>query len=287
MFGIYMVPQKYAGLGPLQFLMSLGIGVLITTLPLSLVEQISWGETTNVALSFLCGVLWCTGTIGYIYGIQEAGLARASCLKNTTGIIGTIFGIVFLQEFSLAEPVPLLLAVIGSAAIVYATIILAKTKASADDKGKIRLRGIGGSLYAAVSFAVIMIPTKILLVSGFPLSSYLFFKGQGAFIAIFISFLCAERGRIHLWVGSNIEQHLWGILSGSLWTIGFYLVATSTKLIGLAISWPLNQLSTHVAVLIGIILGEFDIKRYKASIIWGLIMATIGIAALGAARIMQ
>lgn len=285
-FGIYMIPQKYAGFNSFQFLVSMGIGVLLTTFPLGFLDWPLWsGTNRQIFLCYLCGFVWCTGTIGYIRGIRGLGLARATCVKNTTGIWGTLFGIVFLAEFSFARPLPLLYAFAGSACIVYATILLTLTRAAEQpaDAG-IDLAGLLGAFYAAVSFAAYMIPAKWVLAEGMPLAKFLFYKGQGAFAAMALAFLIAERGRWGEWLRASPRQHLWAISSGAVWTLGFWLIATGTMLVGLAVSWPLNQLSTHFAVLFGVLTKEFDMKKYTRHIIVGLAITTIGIVLLGLAK---
>lgn len=285
-FGIYMIPQKYSGLTPIQFLLSMGVGVLLTTFPLGFIKSpVLWGTTEQILLSYSCGVAWCTGTIGYIYSIKGLGVARATCVKNTTGLWGTLFGILFLAEFSLAQPVKLLYAFLGSSCIVWATLIFTKTRAHNEDKQTgFNVWHIIGALYAAIAFAAIMIPTKQVLLGGLPLTKYLFYKGQGAFSAMLLSFLILERNNWYAWFQVKPKQHVWAISSGAMWTLGFYLIATGTTLIGLAVSWPLNQMSTHFAVLFGIITKEFDMSKYTRHIVWGLSITTVGIILLALSK---
>lgn len=285
-FGIYMIPQKYAGFNSFQFLVGMGVGVLATTLPLGFLDPpLLSGTPRQIALCYLCGIVWCTGTIGYIRGIRGLGIARATCVKNTTGIWGTLFGIVFLAEFTLARPIPLIYAFAGSACIVYATILLTLTRAAEQHAApKLDLTGLLGSLYAAVSFAAYMIPAKVVLTEGLPLGKFLFYKGQAAFLSMAAAFLVAERGRWREWLTAKPRQHLWSFASGAVWTLGFWLIATGTMLVGLAVSWPLNQLSTHFAVLFGVLTKEFDMKKYTRHVVVGLAVTTVGIVLLGLAK---
>ena len=286
LFGVYMIPQKYAKLSPFQFLLSMGIGVFVSTFFLGFLHAPIWaGTTRQILLSYFCGLVWCSGSIGYIRGIRGLGLGRATCVKNTTGIWGTIFGIIILQEFAFDKPFALISALIGSLAIVCATILISQTKSGDDTPSKsIDIVGVAGALYAAIAFAALMIPTKEVLAGGLPIEKYLFYKGQGAFVSMIIAYLIAERKTLRSWTAASLKQHLWAISSGVIWTAAFYLIATGTTLVGLAISWPLNQMSTHFAVIFGVLTNEFDMSRYRNTIIKGILLTTLGVILLALSK---
>ena len=106
-FALYMLPQKFGKVDHTTYIWSMGIGVLhhrLARLSSSCISsrrrgRISRCPATGGSASWPCSAAWSGGSARcpFAAAIQHIGLALATPFKNTTGIIGTLVGLLALS----------------------------------------------------------------------------------------------------------------------------------------------------------------------------------------------
>ncbi|MCE5197766.1 MAG: GRP family sugar transporter [Armatimonadota bacterium] len=284
LYGVYMVPRKKSRISQSSYTFWMGLGALLCAGLLGLVFRgIVLVTHFQLALMLISGVVWATGTHAYCRGVQLIGLARSTPIKNTSAMLGTIFGILILHEFSFHKVFPLVLVMLGSAAIVVSATILGLVEANGDGDLKITSSraipyGIACSVWAAISYSVYTIPMKILFGQGVGPSTFLFYMSVGCFVGMSLTALVTRPRKDSIpvtWRDRNLAM-----LSGAMWAVGSMGANIAVKLIGVAITWPLTK-TTLVAVLYGVlVLREIDVARHKRTLTNGLVLSLIGVALL-------
>lgn len=130
-FGLYVLPRRESRLGPEVYLFYMAIGFLIPSTLLMvflhavLREPIPAGPSAwDVVWS---GLIWAFANLAYILAIDAAGVARATAVKNLTGLFGTLAGIVLLGE--LLHAASIVMTLIGSVAVALSAILLGQLSA--------------------------------------------------------------------------------------------------------------------------------------------------------------
>ena len=142
-FALYMLPQKFGKVDHTTYIWSMGIGVMLTALlPIARDSSRRRGRISRIAsnwsqrgLAMLCGVVWGIGTLSFAAAIQRIGLALATPFKNTTGVIGTLVGLLLFQEYKTTDP---WLALGGSILIVGSAIIIGRTGRADTPRSSVR-----------------------------------------------------------------------------------------------------------------------------------------------------
>lgn len=156
-FALYMVPQKIYKVDPTTYLWTMGLGVLLTALiPYAALGFPQHSTLPQKIACILCGVVWGLGTRFFAAGISCFGLALATPIKNTTGVFGTLVGLILFQEWRTTNP---WLGCAGSALIVLAAIIIGLTGDRTASKNR-TAAGVGYSLLAALFYASYLYPLK-------------------------------------------------------------------------------------------------------------------------------
>ncbi len=226
------------------------------------------------------------------------GVGRATPIKNITAVLGVLFGLIVFQEYEGLSTFSLITLAIGTILIVYAGKILGFIQGSTGisrpscpinlvvpkfmEKNKKTALTAGWilALGAALLYGLTSISLKVLSSSTESVFQFLPIVGIGALVTSF----AADRTltSTHSWRREPVKEHLYAVLGGILWVIGFMGLTLGIKFVGLSISWPMAMSSTVFAVLYAILLGkEIDFSNNKKTIIKGLLVGIIGIALLG------
>ena len=299
-FGLYPTPRRYTYSPSLEFLLTMCLTVAICTsitgffFPGSLAISLP-----QIALSYLSGVLWCLGTVCFIYSVDCVGVGRATPVKNLTVILGVIFGVFIFREFSWQDKLPLALLGGATGIVLLSTILLGKlipvTELATEScpihliKPKLKkasqysVVGFGFALAAALFYSLFGIPGKLVMESMDSVWPYFVLMGQGTLVGALGCYFTIGRDRG--WTRISRKDHLLAMLSGLLWVVAFASLANTLKLLGMAIAWPVANLNTIVTVLYSsLVLKEISIRQQRTKVFSGLILGVMGIILLGLAR---
>jgi glucose uptake protein len=283
-FGLYIVPRKLCRLKHLEFVLSMGIGVMATMLP-------AWGiaragqpfvvPAHALAYAFLCGPVWTLGIIFFTLAVDRIGLTLATPIKNTTAVLGTLAGLLFFQETRHTYAVP---ATIGSILIVLCAVIIGRAGEVSEVHFATDRAGVAYSLLAAFFFAAYAVPLKIAMSLG--LDSYTIVLTMSLGI-ILSSTLGLKTFGLSLsdWRRQPLPDHLWGALSGSCWAMATMTMSAAIARIGLAVTWPITNLNTIVTILFGAyVFHEIPIGKRWPQLARGALAATAGVILLGLSK---
>jgi len=279
-FGLYMVPRKMAHGTPAQFAVGMISGVLVGVTLLQLAGGARLvASARQVVSGYLSGVLWAAGIALFSQAVSRMGLARATPIKNTTAVMGTILALVFAGETAEVHPA---LALLGSGLVVSAAVILGRMScedgAACSSGGSVR--GVALSLGAAVAFASYAVPLKGLLRQGVPRTEAIFWIAQGAFVGSLV-FFCRRWRELRAVAGCPACM-TWAPLGGLVWLAGALCLAVGIEKTGISIAWSVGNLNTLVAVAVGTwVFREVHPGRHRLALALGLLSAAAGVICLG------
>ena len=284
-FALYMLPQKFGKVDHTTYLLSMGVGVMLTALLAELLMHILAPTPANFPhasnwtqreLALLCGVVWGVGTLSFAAAIQRIGLALATPFKNTTGVIGTLVGLLLFQEYKTTDP---WLALSGSVLIVALAIIIGRTGRADTPRSSVS-SGIGFSLLAAVCYASYLYPMKI-VVKAIGYWDFTPWMGAGILLTAIAAVLLRSGGLQALRTYSpRVLAN--SLLGGAAWTIALLCLAASMKMINLSVAWSLANLNTVPAIFFAIaFFREVHLPTHWRTLTIGLIAATLGTLLLG------
>ncbi len=279
-FAFYMVPQKLVVIETPAYLWVMSVGVLLTT-------AIPWAATgfplahswVEPGYGLLCGVGWMLGTLAFAAGIKRLGLALATPIKNTTGVLGTLVGLLIFQEWRNTNP---WLCFAGSVLVVTAAIVIGQTgKAKVSQHANIA--GIIFALLAALAYASYLVPMKLAMKN---IGVYAFAPWMAIGMVIMATvILLTQRGRLKLVLGYAPRVYFLSLLGGACWAIAFLTMAISVNYVGLSIAWALCNLNTVPAVFLGILaFHEISFRQQWVKITIGLLAAVAGTLLLGLSK---
>ena len=279
-FAFYMVPQKIIKVDHATYLFTMSIGVLICAmiawwLAGSPQDSLPWQRAVGIG----CGVIWGIGTLSFAAAIKRVGFTLATPVKNTTGVLGTLVGLIFFQEWRTTNP---WLGLGGSILIVLAAIIISYT----GDKNAKRERTIAGisfALFSACCYASYLYPLKI-VVQDIGYWEFTPWMAVGIIITGTVA-LFLRRGSLQAIRKLSVPQIILSLLGGAAWCIALLSLAASMNMVDLAVAWSLAQLNTIPAVFMGaIFFREIHFVTYRKTIYLGLLVATVGTILLGLAK---
>lgn len=287
LFGLYMVPRRYSRVSSSRFMFFMGVGTLAGAYVLGR----TFGGNLDVSvelrmMAVVGGIIWGLGTLAYSMGVQKIGLSRSTPVKNTTAILGTLYGIVIFREFTLADPAGLAMAVAGSGLIVLAAILLGAVTSPGEEHIPIErntfVAGVALSLTAALCYSFYAIPLKYAVQNGLSPTGFLYYMGQGAFLAM-AALALVVRGSEPPPAGVG-EVGLLPLAAGILWAAASAFCNSAIQLVGISIAWPVGNLNTVVAVAYGTwFLNEVRVAEHRRELYQGLLAATVGVALLALA----
>lgn len=320
-FGLYVLPRRESRLGPEAYLFYMAVGFLIPSVLMMAFLHGLGHETlptgANLAYVVLSGVIWALANLSYILAIDAAGVARATAVKNLTGLFGTLAGIVLLGE--LLHAASILMTLVGSAAVAASAILLGRLSApesvsgaaedgagalAADEGGDGetggahhgatatggsapaagRLLGMVLALLAAVGLGVYLVPGLVAMKRGVTtemyVASFAFVAGIATIVMVMVwAWMRASRLR------AGFREALLPGIAGVLWIGGSAAVTPATTLTGLAIAWPVSQLGFFLTLAYAIIrFREVDWARGRRSVMIASGLTLVGLVLLGVAR---
>ncbi len=282
-FGLYMVPRKFCGLRHLEFVLSMSGGVLASML----VAWALYGDKSRSAplaaygWAALCGPIWTLGMVAFTVAVAEMGLTLATPIKNTTAVLGSLVGLLFFGESRHTTP---WMALGGSVLIVACAVVIGQAGEGSETHFGVTRRGVIWSLLAAVFFAAYTVPLKLAM--GLRLDSYSIVLGMAVGIG-----LAAAAGHVagggspREWWRRPRRDHYFAALAGVTWSLATLFMNEAIRRIGLAVTWPVTNLNTVVAVGMGAwVFHEVHLERHRTKLAWGLVFAAAGVALLGLSK---
>ena len=279
-FALYMVPQKIYKVDPTTYLWTMGLGVLLTALiPYAALGFPQHSTLPQKIACILCGVVWGLGTRFFAAGISCFGLALATPIKNTTGVFGTLVGLILFQEWRTTNP---WLGCAGSALIVLAAIIIGLTGDRTASKNR-TAAGVGYSLLAALFYASYLYPLKA-VVSKIGYWEFTPWMAVGILLTATVAML-ARPGGVRDFFRYPLPAYGLALLGGVAWTVALICLAASMVMVDISVAWSLAQLNTVPAVFIGsMFFHEVNLATHRRTILLGLSAATLGTVLLGFAK---
>lgn len=276
-FALYMVPQKVVNIDTTTYLWAVGAGVFIAAcIAYALAGFPHTATLREQGLAVTCGLIWGLGTLAFAASIKRIGLALATPIKNTTGILGTLVGLVGFGEWRTTNP---WLCLSGSLLIVASAIAIGLT---GDRRLSRRASGVGImlALVAALCYASYLYPFRLVL-AAMGYWQFSLWMSVGILTTTTLAVL-VRPGRLALFRSYPLRSYLLSALGGVSWISALYCLAASMELVDLSVAWSLAQLNTLPAVLIGIVVfREVHFPSHWRSITAGLAMAVLGTVLLG------
>ncbi|MEI6502212.1 MAG: GRP family sugar transporter [Armatimonadota bacterium] len=285
LFGLYMVPRKLTRLRDLPFVLSMCLGVVVSTtlasllrhgVPLLRVDGYAGG------LAFACGPVWYLGVLFYTISVTRMGLTLATPIKNTTAVLGNLIGLIYFAEWRETHAVP---ALIGSLLVVVSAWIISRTSENHEQRSTLSAAGIAAALTAAVFFASYTIPFRLAQRAGLDTVTLVAYMGLGTLAGAVVAFALLDRNW-RAWLATPPREHGYAALCGALWVAAVIAMAEAIRHVGLAITWPFTNLNTIVTIACGILFfHEIDVRKFGKVLVVGLAVGVLGIVLLGVARL--
>lgn len=290
-FGAYVLPRRYSDVDPWAYSAGMGVAVLGLGILLWIGLALA-GHASLVAgglwRSAFAGLIWFLSNVAYIIAIDRTGVARANAFKNLTALFATVFGLWLTGERLL--PWQTAAAVAGSLLIVAAALTIGGAPRGtgmperASGRSGLDPGGVLMGLVAAAGIGYYLVPALPVVRA----SAWGWVQFQ-ALLGIFGGLLSCAPYVLRRLAGRGQRLALPSLplpaLAGALWFAGSSLVTPATLLVGLAISWPLSQLSFYVTLLWGIsVFREIDLARAQRAVWMGSVLTLIALVLFGVAR---
>lgn len=284
LFGLYMVPRKLSGLRDFDFVLTMCLGALVTTQVARLVAHGGHPPALTPRgqwMAFCCGPVWSLGILFYTLSVTQMGLALATPIKNTTAVLGTVFGLAFFAEWQDTHP---LLALVGSVLVVVCAVVLGQCGERNGTRSHVTGLGVLYAILAAVFFAAYTIPLKLAQREHVDSYSLIAWMGWGTVLGASCLFIGLSHDH-RRWLREPWRDHFHAALAGSIWALSSITMTEAIRRIGLAVTWPITNLNTLVTVAVGVLVfREIDVRKYSRTILWGFLLAVAGSILLGLAR---
>jgi len=281
LWGTYCNPLKHLrSFSPWQFSNDLLLGgLLLSWASFGLGGDGRWGP--EVALPLLSGVIWAAGNYAGLRAVRELGLAYSYSFLNLSAAVAFLWGILLFREMGVGPP--LALASLGLMLMLLGAFVLAE---SLEERGK--KKGVRWGVLGALCFGTFGgAGVAASLDAGISPLQYCALVAVGAWTVYFLRSLLA--GDLLPWLRGEGREHGLGLLAGLLWMGGNLLNFSAAPSLGVAVAFPLGTASTVVAVLWGVLyyreFGELG-RGARARAVLGILLVVLGVAGLGAARIL-
>ena len=201
------------------------------------------------------------------------GLALATPIKNTTAVMGSLVGLVFFHE---TRHTVAWLALSGGALIVLCAVVIGRTEDRSDAHFNISAIGVAYALLAAVFFAAYTYPLKAAMSLGLDSYTIVLAMAAGTLSSAAAGQVVAGRSIRDWWLRPRAD-HLYAALSGAIWSAATLMMNAAIGRIGLAVTWPITNLNTVVAVAV----GAFAFHEVHLEKEWKRLALAVGFAVLG------
>jgi glucose uptake protein GlcU len=285
LFGLYMVPRKLTGMRDLPFVLSMCVGVVVSTTLASLFVHgvpLLRVDHHSEMLAFACGPIWYLGVLFYTISVTRMGLTLATPIKNTTAVLGNLIGLIYFAEWRETHPIP---AMIGSMLVVVSAWIISRTSENHERRSTISAVGVAAALTAAVFFSSYTVPFRLAQTAGLDTVTLVAYMGLGTLAGALVAFALLDRDWRGL-VRTPLREHGYAAVCGVLWVIAVIAMAEAIRHIGLAITWPFTNLNMIITIACGILFfHEINIRKFGKVLLLGMAVGILGIALLGVARL--
>lgn len=272
-FAFYALPKKKAKIKPYIYVLFMGVSCLILAVTLFLM----FGKNEKVfdkwlLLSMVGGAVWFVASVLFFNSVDKIGVARSSEFKSLQGPIGSILMLTILSEYASLNIFLLLIAIVF-------IFLAALTLVIKEDNGtKIKLKNILLAVLAALFYAITGFVRKVVTLQGLVYIQQVY-TSFGLLIASFTYILIKEKS-IFIIKEKN-KSYLYALLSGFFYYFASYFMLLSYEKIEGSIAFPIIQLNSIWATLIGIfIFKEINYKKYYKRLLLGLLFAVMGFTLL-------
>lgn len=225
-FGSLFVPQKLTrNLPGAAFNLSMAAGVALAALPIALAAGRPLSASA-VPLGLLAGLLWVGGNLLLVESALRIGMARAFLLFSFTSINQFAAGILLLGEGTLTP-----LRIAGVLAVVAGSALAVPL-----GKGGVSRSGALLALASTAFFGLFYVPLALALPET-GAGGGLLLLGVGALAPP--ALLLAARGGLAPWARTGGRNHLLGLSSGLLFTLGQLLAVAAIGVVGLSVGAPI------------------------------------------------
>lgn len=260
-WGSYLVPMKrIKEYNPFYFQLLMCTAILISSLIISLI----YNSFVFSYLGILSGILWSVGNLLSVLAVKYSGLSKAASLW--VGILiftSFLWGVLFFKE-----KLVIALGAVGILILVVGIILISsitQNKKSSNNKGLIF------AVFAGLIFGSYIVPFKL---SGLQPIPFLFPMSIGILIGSLLIF-SAKRPKI------DKSIILPGTFSGLLWNIANFASFFVVLNLGMAVGFPLTQVSLFVAILWGVLyFREITEKNKIIRLVIGAIILFAGVILL-------
>ena len=272
-FAFYAVPKKRVKLKPNIYVFFMGISCFLVSLSLYLLFGLNEVVFDKCLLwSIGGGVIWFIASVLFFISVDKMGVARASEFKSLQGPIGSLLMLIILSEYISLNIYLLLLAIIF-------IFLSAMTLVIKDDSNyKMQLKSIITAVLAALFYGLTGFIRKVVTIQGFVYIQQVY-TSIGLVLAAFI-FLIIKDKKVIL-KKEEKRSYLLAMLSGLFYYFASYFMLLSYKKIEGSIAFPIIQLNSVWAGIIGVLIfKEIDYKKYYKRLLLGLLFAILGITLL-------
>ena len=272
-FAFYAVPKKRVKLKPNIYVFFMGISCFLVSLSLYLLFGLNEVVFDKwLLLSIGGGVIWFIASVLFFISVDKMGVARASEFKSLQGPIGSLLMLIILSEYISLNIYLLLLAIIF-------IFLSAMTLVIKDDSNyKMQLKSIITAVLAALFYGLTGFIRKVVTIQGFVYIQQVY-TSIGLVLAAFI-FLIIKDKKVIL-KKEEKRSYLLAMLSGLFYYFASYFMLLSYKKIEGSIAFPIIQLNSVWAGIIGVLIfKEIDYKKYYKRLLLGLLFAILGITLL-------
>lgn len=244
-WGIYMVPMKMArGANVLLYQAIMTVGIFLTTVAASLLFGFSF---SIVPLGMASGLMWGAGGYLFTRSIDKAGLSIVSPTVMSGVVLTSFLSGLFIFHDQISV---IYMAVAGIALLIAGVTVASRVHGSSS--GKSLTAGLLMGAAAGIVFGAYLVPMKL---SQLPLQDMLFSMSIGI-AACAWSIFFVMRGRFDRGFPRN------ALVSGTLWNFANVGSLFAVGAIGLAIAFPITQLSVILPIALGALYFK-EIRRRK------------------------
>ncbi len=295
-FGSYVLPRRYSSLDPWAYTAAMGLALAVMGALLWFGLTLGGHGALNAGALRRCalaGLVWASANVAQILAIDRVGVARANAFKNLAALFGTAFGLWLTGERLVPTGAAAVSA--GSLLVVVAALAVGGSAGGRGMPGAASGRagldpfGVCAGMLAAAGIGYYLVPGLPVVASspwGWAQFQAVLALAGGVLSTLPWLARQALRGRGPAGAGARG----WGsmappLLAGVCWFVGSSLVTPAAVLIGLAISWPLSQLSFFVTLFWGVaVFHEIDLARGWRRVWLGGACSLLALALFGFAR---
>lgn len=295
-FAAYIFPRKLSRLPVLEYQCWLSLAVA----PIGVLFAYLFGGGLDIShpmvgFAFICGPIWTLGSICYSKAVDHIGVARSTPVKNLAPMFAAIYGIAIFGEYTINDPISLAMTIGGVGFMISAASVLGKAGANENERALAydhRLSDMQrkalmtkGWIYSALTaffYGLYAIPVKHALRNDMEAATICAWLGVGVLVSSSFALLMVKKRIWPAWPGWR-EFRL-GQIAGGIWITAQTLGTVAMQYVPMAISWPVTNLSTLIAIAWGVwVFHEVRIERHLREVVGAIFLYSIGLVLLALA----